>query len=179
MKNTEISRFIAFILRHKPESVGIKLDPHGWASVSELISAVSKRWSFNMEKLEEIVATDDKMRYSFNSDKTLIRANQGHSVPVDLELCECDAPTVLYHGTAEKYTEALDEEGLISKTRLFVHLSGDIETAAAVGKRHGTPVIYEVASSKMQKDGHKFYLSENGVWLTPAVPAKYLKKISN
>ena len=177
MENTEISRFIAFILRHKPESVGIKLDPHGWASVSELITAVSKRYSFSMEKLEEIVATDDKMRYSFNSDKTLIRANQGHSVPVDLELCECEPPLALYHGTAEKYTASIDGEGLISKTRLFVHLSGDIETATAVGKRHGTPVIYEVAAAKMKEDGHKFYLSENGVWLTPAVPVKYLKRI--
>ena len=172
----ETSRFLSFILRHKPEAVGITLDEHGWANVDELIAAVNKTRNLTMDMLEEIVKSDDKMRYSFNEDKTLIRANQGHSIPVDVELKEVLPPLILYHGTAEKYVESIDSIGLVPKSRLYVHLSSDYDTAVKVGSRHGEVVVYTVDTAKMLNDGHIFYISENGVWLTKAVPPQYLKK---
>ena len=175
--DTEVSRFISLILRHKPESIGISLDEHGWADVKELIDGVNKsNHTLDMERLERIVAEDEKQRYSFNEDKTLIRANQGHSIPVDVELKEVMPPETLYHGTGEKYTSSIDEQGLIPKSRLYVHLSSDVKTAENVGVRHGKSVIYTVKSGQMQKDGYVFYRSVNGVWLTKEVPAKYLEK---
>ncbi len=125
---------------------------------------------------EEIVRTDEKQRCSFNEDKTKIRANQGHSVPVDVELIAATPPEVLYHGTGEKYVDSIETLGLIPKTRLYVHLSGDYDTAFKVGARHGKPRIYQVHSGKMAADGCTFYRSVNGVWLTKAVPAQYLTR---
>ena len=173
----ETSKYISLILRHKPETIGITLDEHGWANVNELISGIAKTHEMNMDILEEIVASDEKQRYSFNEDKTLIRANQGHSIPVDVELEETVPPEILWHGTGEKYSASIDEQGLIPKSRLYVHLSKDEETATKVGLRHGKLVMYKVHSAEMQKDGYKFYLSKNGVWLTKEVPVKYLEKI--
>lgn len=175
-KDTDTSKFISLILRHKPETIGIALDEHGWANVEELIEGVSKTRKLDMETLERIVAEDEKQRYSFNEDKTLIRANQGHSIPVDVELEEVVPPETLYHGTGEKYIASIDAQGLIPKSRLYVHLSGDKETAAKVGARHGKPVIYIVRSGAMYRNGFKFYRSVNGVWLTKEVPVKYLVK---
>lgn len=129
-----------------------------------------------MEMLEEIVSTDNKQRYSFNDDKTLIRANQGHSIPVDVELKKAVPPEVLYHGTGEKYVTSINKEGLIPKSRLYVHLSKDEETALNVGKRHGRPVIYKVDAKRMTEEGYEFFLSVNGVWLTKAVPKEYLSR---
>lgn len=177
MSLVKISTFLSFVLRHRPDNIGIDLDEHGWANVEELILGVKKKHPImTMELLEEIVRTDDKMRYSFNEDKTLIRANQGHSIPVDVELMELVPPTLLYHGTAEKYVESIDATGLIPKSRLYVHLSADYDTAIKVGTRHGSPVIYTVDATRMHEDGHKFYRSVNGVWLTKEVPVKYLSK---
>ena len=127
-----------------------------------------------MAQLEEIVRTDDKQRYAFNDSKTRIRANQGHSVPVDVELTECEPPELLYHGTGEKYVDSILKHGLIPKTRLYVHLSKDVETAKLVGLRHGTPVVFTVQSGEMYRHGARFYRSENGVWLTERVPSQYL-----
>ena len=177
MDYTETSIYISLILRHKPQVIGITLDEHGWANVDELIEGVSKTYPLTKESLEQIVAEDKKQRYSFNEDKTLIRANQGHSIPVDVELPETEPPEILYHGTAEKFEADIDRMGLIPKSRLYVHLSGDIDTAINVGKRHGKPVIYEVSSGKTHRDGIVFYRSVNGVWLTKSVPVEYLKKI--
>ena len=178
IKNT--SKFISLILRHKPETIGISLDEHGWADVQELIDGINASGSdhLDMDQLEEIVRTDEKQRYSFNEDHTLIRANQGHSIPVDVELEEKIPPALLYHGTGEKYVSSIDEQGLISKSRLYVHLSSDIPTAKKVGSRHGKPVIYTVDCAKMAADGFKFYLSANNVWLTKTVPVRYLTKLS-
>ena len=128
-----------------------------------------------MEMLEEIVASDEKQRYSFNEDKTLIRANQGHSISVDVELEEKEPPAILYHGTGEKYVASINVQGLIPKSRLYVHLSSDYETATKVGRRHGKPFVFQVAAEDMRKDGYKFYQSVNGVWLTKIVPVEYLK----
>ena len=171
------SKFISLILRHKPETIGISLDEHGWANVAELIEGISKTQYIDMAKLEEIVDTDNKQRYSFNEDKTLIRANQGHSIPVDVELPEKQPPVILYHGTGEKYVSSIDEQGLIPKSRLYVHLSKDEQTAKMVGSRHGKPVIYEIHAGQMYEDGYIFYLSVNGVWLTKSVPVKYMNKL--
>ena len=177
MKYSHISRFISFVLRHKPEEIGITLDEHGWANVEELINALNtKKKQIDMEILEEIVCTDEKGRYSFNEDKTLIRANQGHSIQVDVELKEAEPPEILFHGTGEKYVESILQEGLIPKSRLYVHLSKDMETAVNVGSRHGKPHIFKVRTGEMFRQGCKFWLSENGVWLTRAVPIEYLEE---
>lgn len=176
MSLTRTSRFISLILRHRPEVIGITMDEHGWAEVDELIRGISETRPFTMELLEEIVRTDEKQRYSFNEDKTLIRANQGHSVPVDVELEELEPPEFLYHGTGEKSVSSIDEQGLLPMSRLYVHLSPDRDTAVKVGKRHGKPVIYIVRTGQMYREGYAFYQSVNGVWLTKAVPAEYLGK---
>lgn len=174
MSLTKTSKYISLILRHKPETIGISLDEHGWANVQDLIEGVNKTHKLDMKMLEEIVETDDKQRYSFNEDKTLIRANQGHSIDVDVELEEVEPPAYLYHGTAMKYIESIRETGIISKSRLYVHLSDSYGTATLVGKRHGNPVVFCVKSGQMYTDGYKFYRSKNGVWLTKFVPVKYL-----
>lgn len=174
---TKTSRFISLILRHKPETIGITLDAHGWADADALISGIAKTQKFDRAMLEEIVRTDEKKRYAFNADKTKIRANQGHSIPVDVGLLKKTPPDVLYHGTGEKYVSAINETGLISKSRLYVHLSPDVKTAKKVGSRHGRPVVYTVDCQRMAADGHDFYLSANGVWLTKSVPPAYLSPL--
>lgn len=173
-KLDKLSVFISLVLRHKPETAGITLDEHGWANVEELLRGINETGrKINMEILENIVATDNKQRYSFNEDKTLIRANQGHSIPVDVGLKEQNPPEILYHGTATRFLNSILNDGLKPMSRLYVHLSKDIETAWKVGKRHGDPVILKINSRDMYKDGYKFYLSENGVWLIEKVDAKY------
>ena len=175
MGDKETSKFISLILRHKPETIGIQLDEHGWANVDEIIDGIGKTRSFDMQDLERIVVEDSKQRYSFNEDKTLIRANQGHSIPVDVELEEKEPPAVLWHGTGEKFTASIDKEGLIPKSRLYLHLSANPETAKKVGQRHGKPVVYKINAGQMFEDGYKFYLSVNGVWLTKRVLVEYLQ----
>ena len=173
-----LSKFISMILRHKPQVIGITLDEHGWADVDELIKGINETGEeveFSKATLETIVKTDKKQRYSVSQDKTLIRANQGHSIPVDVELEKKEPPKVLYHGTGVKSVKAIQEQGLLPMERLYVHLSTDVETATNVGKRHGTPVIFKVNTEQMQKDGYDFFQSINGVWLTKEVPAKYLE----
>ena len=176
MGSKETSKFISLILRHKPETIGITLDERGWADVEELISGINKTHPLTREELEEIVRTDEKQRYSFNEDHTLIRANQGHSIPVDVELEEKTPPDILWHGTGEKYVELIDAQGLIPKSRLYVHLSSDKETAKKVGSRHGRPVIYEIDCRQMVADGYRFFESANHVWLIKEVPVKYMKQ---
>lgn len=172
----KLSKFLSMILRHKPETIGIKLDKHGWANVDELIEKMSKEKYIDKDILEYIVEHDDKQRYSFNEDKTMIRANQGHSINVDVELEEKEPPAVLYHGTATKFVEGIEKEGLKHQSRLYVHLSKDIDTATKVGLRHGELVIYEVRAKEMFNDGFKFFISANGVWLIDHVPVKYLRR---
>lgn len=178
MKIANISRYIALLLRHHPEKAGLCLDKHGWADVEALIQGVRQRYpQFNKDILDEIVARDSKQRYAYNHDKTCIRANQGHSIPVDVELKQCLPPAILYHGTGEKYVDSIQKLGLIPKSRLYVHLSTDIQTAVQVGKRHGKPVVYQIDTQHMVQDGLLFYLSANHVWLTKAVPIQYLQII--
>lgn len=179
-KLDKLSVFISLVLRHKPDVAGITLDEHGWADVEELIGGINSTGrKINIEVLEEIVRSDNKQRYSFNENKTLIRANQGHSVPVDVELEKKDPPEFLYHGTVDRFLKFIMIEGLKPMSRLYVHLSKDIETANKVGKRHGNPVVLRVHSGKMNRDGIKFYISENGVWLTKKVDVKYIKVMND
>lgn len=145
MDLSKVSKFISLILRHKPEEINISLDNHGWANVKELISGVSKIYSgFNFDQLKTIVETDNKKRYSFNSDFTKIRANQGHSINVDVELKEMIPPDILYHGTGKKSVNGIYDKGIKTMSRLYVHLSADFETAKNVGSRHGNPVVFKL-----------------------------------
>jgi putative RNA 2'-phosphotransferase len=170
------SKFMSLVLRHNPSKAGITLDKNGWADVVELINGMNnaRRMKITFDDLKEIVATCDKQRYRFNDNHTKIRANQGHSVAVDVELKEAEPPATLYHGTATRFKDAILSDGLKSKSRLYVHLSTDIQTAVKVGGRHGTPVILAINTAKMRAEGYKFLLSENGVWLTERVPAEYI-----
>lgn len=179
MNLTKVSKFLSLVLRHKPEEIGIELDKYGWADTELLVDRLAARYpGFTFEILEEIVRTDEKQRYSFTDDRTQIRANQGHSIPVDLGLEPVEPPEFLYHGTGMKYKDAIYKEGLIPKSRQYVHLSQDLETALAVGKRHGEPIIFVIDSGEMYRYGYEFYRSENGVWLTEQVPRLYLETCS-
>lgn len=173
----QTSRYISLLLRHKPEAAGITLDANGWCDTCQLIAAVSQTRPLDMALLERIVAEDEKQRYSFNEDKSKIRANQGHSVAVDVQLEELEPPEYLWHGTAEKYVDSILREGLLPQSRLYVHLSPDYDTAIKVGSRHGKVVVFRVHTGKMSGDGFRFYRSVNGVWLTKAVPAQYLEQL--
>ena len=178
MNYIKTSKYLALVLRHKPQKIGLTLDEHGWADVDELIEkTVRSGRELDRESLEYIVRTNDKKRYAFNDDHTKIRANQGHTIPVDVELKESVPPDVLYHGTAESSLPSIMDKGLLKMKRLYVHLSKDVSTAIKVGQRHGKPVVLLVDSGRMYKDGYKFYLSANGVWLTEHVPAQFLQKI--
>ena len=173
----QISKFLSLVLRHRPEYIDLHLNENGWADVKVLIvKSKSKNMNFTCEELEEIVATNDKQRFAFNEDKTLIRANQGHSVKtIDLQLEAVKPPEFLYHGTVEKFIDSIRRTGLQKQSRQHVHLSENIETANKVGSRRGKAIILNIASGEMHKKGFEFYLSENGVWLTDHVPAEYIK----
>ena len=172
---THTSKFISLVLRHQPDAAGITLDAHGWADVKALLRGMASAGQpADMEMLEEIVRTDAKQRYAFNEDHTKIRANQGHSVAVDLELKPVTPPEYLWHGTAGRFLDSIMKDGLRPMSRQYVHLSPDTETAVKVGTRHGKPVILQVAAAQMVQDGYSFYRAENGVWLTDSVPPQYL-----
>lgn len=171
----DTSKFLSFVLRHSPEAIDLRLDENGWADVAELLSKSSQhRTSFTKEELEAIVADNDKQRFAFNDDHSKIRANQGHSVNIQLDLAPQQPPEVLYHGTVQKFLASIQQEGLQKMSRQHVHLSEDRATAEKVGSRRGIPVILNVRSGQMHLDGISFYLSENGVWLTDQVPVKYI-----
>ncbi|MBF4517242.1 RNA 2'-phosphotransferase [Flavobacterium sp. ANB] len=173
-----VSKFLSLVLRHSPETIELKLDENGWADVDELILKCNNRGSQNQmtaELLDYVVENNDKKRFTFNEDRTKIRASQGHSISVELDLKEAEPSEFLYHGTVEKFLESIKKEGLQKMSRQHVHLSKDKETAIKVGGRRGVPQILTIKSREMFKDGFKFYLSENNVWLTDEVPAKYIE----
>jgi len=170
-----ISKLLSYILRHSPETIGLDLDENGWADVNELITKFDlhdKRIDF--ELLEYIVENNDKKRFAFNNDKTKIRASQGHSIAVELNLTQAEPLAYLYHGTVEKFLSDIKSQGLQKMSRQHVHLSADRETASKVGSRRGKPVILTINSGEMHRAGYKFYLSDNNVWLTAVVPAEYI-----
>ncbi|MDR2940032.1 MAG: RNA 2'-phosphotransferase [Clostridiales bacterium] len=171
---TKISKLLSLILRHKPETIGIGLNENGWADVGALLKALNeKNYNVNMDLLERVVSENNKQRFIFSPDKTKIRANQGHSINIDLGLIPSPPPDILYHGTATRFLGSINTQGLLKQSRNHVHLSADIETAQKVGIRHGRPIALLINAKAMYRDGYLFYISENNVWLTEHVPAKY------
>jgi putative RNA 2'-phosphotransferase len=170
------SKLLSYCLRHRPDAIGIELDENGWTPVAELLEALKKDGKdVSRDLLEEVVRTNDKKRFSFSEDGIRIRANQGHSVQVDLKLEPKEPPETLYHGTVEKFLDSINYLGLQKGNRHHVHLSADIKTAKAVGGRRGKPVILEIDAGLMRHQGHVFYLSYNGVWLTEHVPVQFIR----
>jgi putative RNA 2'-phosphotransferase len=171
----QISRILSKALRHKPESLQIVLDKNGWAIVNEIIN--NSKIQCSIEDLKDIVKTNDKQRFAFNEDFTKIRANQGHSIKVELDLEKVIPPTVLYHGTSENNSASILKYGILKRNRHHVHLSSDKVTAQSVGARHGKPIIFEIDTKEMVKHNIKFFKSENEVYLVDYVDPKYLKQI--
>lgn len=176
MNNQRVSKFLSLILRHKPETIGVSVDQNGWVDLDELIEKMTAHGHpIQRHQIEEVVATNTKQRFKLDQINNRIRANQGHSIPVDVELEEKRPPQILYHGTATRYLDAIRKTGLRKMSRQHVHLSQDYNTAVKVGSRHGKPVILKIDCEQMLQDGIKFYLSENKVWLTDTVAVKYIK----
>ena len=175
-RKTKISKFLSLILRHQPEVVGLTLEENGWIEVQKLIKACADYGkSFTFAELKSVVETNDKKRFAFNEDETKIRANQGHSVEIEIEFEKKLPPDILYHGTAEKNVGIIFAEGLKKMSRHHVHLSVETETATKVGMRYGKPVIFQIDTVAMIAEGFEFYVSANGVWLVEYVPPKFLK----
>lgn len=174
---THISKFLSLVLRHQPETISIQLDQNGWTDVNELIEkATNYGVKFDKDILKHIVATNSKKRFAFNDTLDKIRASQGHSVDIELGYSNQKPPTILFHGTADKFVQSILDTELEKRNRQHVHLSSDLETALKVGQRHGKPFIFKVLAEQMYNDNFQFYISENGVWLTDNVPTKYLKR---
>lgn len=170
-----ISKFLSLILRHKPQVIGLNLDEQGWASVEELLQKLAaNKKGITMSELEWVVENNNKKRFSFNEDKTRIRANQGHSLKLDLGYEAVEPPEFLYHGTASRFIDSIKKTGLEKRNRHHVHLSQELDTAKSVGGRHGKPVILIVKSKEMHQAGHDFFVSKNGVWLTDRVPLGFI-----
>lgn len=173
-KLVRAGRFLSLVLRHRPETIALALDAEGWARVSDIVDRADPKLGLTETLIAEIVASNDKQRFALSSDGNRIRANQGHSIEVDLGLLPEEPPELLYHGTATRFWDSIAKEGLRPGSRQHVHLSSDEDTAIAVGKRYGKPLVLTVASGEMHRAGHAFFVSANGVWLTPAVPSEFL-----
>lgn len=172
----KISKFLSLVLRHDPASIGLELDEQGWASVADLLAKIrTKGYHLNLEGLMYLVENNSKKRFAFSDDFKRIRANQGHSVTVDLGYKKQIPPPILFHGTAEKHLTSIQKEGIKKMNRHHVHLSQDVATAQKVGMRHGKPIILVIDTEKMDNQGFDFYLSDNLVWLTDFVPAEFVK----
>jgi putative RNA 2'-phosphotransferase len=175
VNDAQLSKFLSFVLRHQPEAIGLSLDQQGWASVEDLIAKGNTAGTqFSREDLLRVVETSDKKRFSLSDDGQRIRAAQGHSVAVELGLSPQEPPSVLYHGTATRFVASILAGGLTPQTRQQVHLSMDEATARRVGQRHGEPAIFRVEAGRMHANGFKFFIADNGVWLTDHVPAEFL-----
>ena len=173
------SKYLARHLRHQPEALGLTLDPGGWVAVDALLAAMRRHGiELSRAQLDEIVARNNKQRFSFDETGTRIRANQGHSIPVDLQLAPATPPDALYHGTSKATIGPILREGLQKMRRQHVHLSRDKATAIKVGSRHGAPIVLLVDAAAMARNGYQFFLSDNGVWLTDHVPPQYLRVLA-
>ncbi len=171
-----VSKFLSKHLRHEPEVLGLAFEPGGWVVIEHLLAGAAKiGFPISRDELEQVVAESEKRRFSFDESRTRIRANQGHSIEVDLQLREVEPPEHLFHGTVAKFLDAILAEGLKKIGRHDVHLSKDVETATKVGQRRGKPVILEIDSGRMAAGGFKFRVSENGVWLTDNVPPQFIR----
>ncbi|MDR2688363.1 MAG: RNA 2'-phosphotransferase [Azoarcus sp.] len=176
-QHTEISKFLSFVLRHKPETIGLTLDAEGWTNIDLLIARANQSGqALTLALIQEVVETSDKKRFTVSEDGLRIRAAQGHSTPsVAIAHVEKQPPEFLYHGTATRFLDSIREQGLLPGSRHYVHLSEDEQTATAVGQRYGKPVVLKVKAMLMHQQGFKFYLADNGVWMTLHVPAAYLQ----
>lgn len=175
MNPVKTSKFLSLILRHRPEIVGIDLDAGGWAAVDALLAGMARKGRrLSRADLDRIVETNNKRRFTFSEDGTRIRAVQGHSRAVELDLAPRDPPDLLFHGTVARFIASIRANGLVRGNRQYVHLSPDRQTADIVGRRRGAPVILTIDGAAMARAGHRFYLSENGVWLTDHVPAGFI-----
>lgn len=173
--STELSKFLSFVLRHKPDAIGVTLDAQGWVDVADLIERANAAGTrFDLADLQAVVDTNDKKRFTLSEDGKRIRAAQGHSVTVELGLRPQTPPDILYHGTADRFLPSILSQGLTPQGRHQVHLSRDRATAHAVGQRHGKPVILSVDAAAMQSAGFTFHVADNGVWLTDHVPPAFL-----
>ncbi len=173
------SKFLSLILRHQPEKIGVELDSNGWANIDELIQlANAKGKRLSRQLIDRVVAENNKQRFAISEDGLRIRASQGHSIEIDLALPPSEPPEILYHGTATRFLESIQAEGLHSGNRQHVHLSQDKATATNVGQRHGKPVVLTVLSGEMARSGYQFFLSANNVWLTEHVPVKFISVAS-
>lgn len=168
------SKFLSLVLRHQPEVIGLILDDSGWADIDTLIRLSQAHKPLTRALIEQIVEENSKQRFAISEDGRRIRANQGHSIEVDLDLVPVTPPTLLYHGTATRFVDAIRREGLVKRSRQHVHLSAAADTATAVGARHGKPAVLIVRAGEMAAAGHAFFRSENGVWLTDAVPVGFI-----
>jgi len=178
--SVQLSKFLSFVLRHKPDAIGLVLDPQGWTSIDDLVEKGNAAGTqFGREDLLHVVETSDKKRFSLSDDGLRIRAAQGHSVPVVLGSPPQEPPPTLYHGTATRFVNSILSEGLKPQARQQVHLSTDEATARRVGQRHGKPVILRIEALRMHTKGFKFYLADNGVWLIDQVPAEFLSPSSS
>ncbi len=175
-ERTRTSKFLSLVLRHEPEKIGLELDPAGWVSVETLLANLQRAGrAITLAELEEVVATNEKKRFSFSPDGQRIRANQGHSVEVELGYTPQTPPDWLYHGTASRFLDSIGAQGLLKGERHHVHLSLERATAVAVGQRHGRPVVLTIDAAGMIAAGHAFFVSENGVWLTEHVPTQFIQ----
>ncbi len=175
MDLVRVSKFLSLVLRHHPENIGLKLDKEGWANIDDLIKGAKKSGiHLNKKLIEKVVTTNDKQRFTLTKDGGFIRANQGHSIDVNLGLESKIPPEVLYHGTASRFIDSIKQKGLTKGERNHVHLTADKKIAKNVGSRHGKPIVLQIKSSQMYAEGKKFYLSDNGVWLTEHVSTQYL-----
>ena len=172
-----IGKCLAYLLRHHPQDAALVMDARGWVDIVALVEGMNEMgYDIALEDVFDAVENDEKGRFEISKDSLRIRALQGHSVDVDPDLVKATPPDVLYHGTATRFAASIEETGLVPQTRKYVHLSLDAETARSVGSRHGSPLVYEVAAAAMAEDGHPFFLSRNNIWLTAAVPPKYLSR---
>ena len=176
-ERSRLSKFLSLVLRHQPELIGLELDAHGWTDIDELIAkAAAQRMVYTRETIRSLVRESDKQRFALSEDGSRIRANQGHSVEVDLGYVSSEPPLTLFHGTAEKNLDSILEKGLLKGERHHVHLSAERDTAVQVGQRYGKPVVLVVESRIMHAQGIPFFQSANGVWLTEHVPARFLRR---
>ncbi|GAB1818088.1 RNA 2'-phosphotransferase [Herbidospora sp. RD11066] len=169
-----ISKYLAKHLRHEPERIGLTLDEHGWTPVDDLLAAAAAHgFPIDRAELDRVVDANDKKRYVISDGR--IRANQGHSIEVDLDLPAAEPPALLYHGTVASALDAIRADGIRKMARHDVHLSADAETASRVGARRGRPVILTIEAGAMHADGHEFRVSANGVWLASHVPPGFIR----
>lgn len=176
---TRTSKFLSLVLRHEPGRIGLRLDPQGWVGIDELLQRMQPHHPIDRALLQRVVESNNKRRFAISDDGLRIRANQGHSIAVDLALTPCEPPAQLFHGTATRFLDSIRQQGLQRGARHHVHLSADLQTATAVGRRHGKVVVLHVDAGRMHAEGHRFYRSDNGVWLTDEVPVRFLAETAD